>query len=294
MTPRRSCDPHAATPRRRPRRPAALEPRRPAAANTPRPSRTAAHVNSSQEPTMNSSPQPRGGPRVQPGVRAARRVPTRRQGVPDVDPYSARADGREGRTAVHDGTTAARFPRGRRQPAHSRRPTVARPPPLHHPVVVEARAQRAADVQLRIADTITAFAGSMPFVYIHAVAFACWMLFVESDPWPKLTLVVSLEAIFLSTFVMIGQNRQAEFQRAQGRPRLRDRGTGTADEHRTHACHPHPDGRDPSACPGRRSRGGTTGRATGRVGQAAVSARSDPTHHVRRVGAECRTASWRA
>jgi hypothetical protein len=55
----------------------------------------------------------------------------------------------------------------------------------------------------------------MPFVYLHAVAFARWMLFVESDPWPKLTLIVSLEAIFLSTFVMIGQNRQAEFQRAK-------------------------------------------------------------------------------
>lgn len=41
------------------------------------------------------------------------------------------------------------------------------------------------------------------------------MLFVESNPWPMLTLVVSLEAIFLSTFVMIGQNRQAEFQQAK-------------------------------------------------------------------------------
>ena len=41
------------------------------------------------------------------------------------------------------------------------------------------------------------------------------MLFIESDPWPRLTLIVSLEAIFLSTFVMIGQNRQAEFQRAK-------------------------------------------------------------------------------
>jgi uncharacterized membrane protein len=55
----------------------------------------------------------------------------------------------------------------------------------------------------------------MPFVYLHVVAFAGWMLFVETDPWPRLTLVVSLEAIFLSTFVMIGQNRQAEFQRAK-------------------------------------------------------------------------------
>lgn len=54
----------------------------------------------------------------------------------------------------------------------------------------------------------------MPFVYIHAIAFVCWMLFVEADPWPTLTLIVSLEAIFLSAFVLIGQNRQAEFQRA--------------------------------------------------------------------------------
>ena len=80
-----------------------------------------------------------------------------------------------------------------------------------HPVVVEHKAHRAADVQLRLADAITAFAGSMTFVYIHAVAFAVWMLVLERDPWPKLTLIVSLEAIFLSTFVMIGQNRQADF-----------------------------------------------------------------------------------
>jgi uncharacterized membrane protein len=85
----------------------------------------------------------------------------------------------------------------------------------HHPVVVAHRARRSADAQLRIADAITAFAGSMPFVYIHAVVFVFWMLRVESDPWPKLTLVVSLEAIFLSTFVMIGQNRQASFQQAK-------------------------------------------------------------------------------
>jgi uncharacterized membrane protein len=82
----------------------------------------------------------------------------------------------------------------------------------HHPVVIKQREQRTADIQLRIADKITAFAGSMRFVYIHAIGFALWMLFVESDPWPKLTLIVSLEAIFLSTFVMIGQNRAAAFQ----------------------------------------------------------------------------------
>ena len=81
----------------------------------------------------------------------------------------------------------------------------------HHPVWVEHEQQRAADVQLRIADTITKFAGSMRFVYIHAVVFALWMVFIESNPWPTLTLTVSLEAIFLSTFVMIGQNRQADF-----------------------------------------------------------------------------------
>jgi len=68
---------------------------------------------------------------------------------------------------------------------------------------------------MRIADWITAFAGSMMFVYIHIAVFALWMLFVESSPWPTLTLVVSLEAIFLSTFVMIGQNRQAAFQQAK-------------------------------------------------------------------------------
>jgi uncharacterized membrane protein len=85
----------------------------------------------------------------------------------------------------------------------------------HHPAVVVQMEHRAANVQLRIADMITAFAGSMKFVYIHAVAFAVWMLLIERNPWPKLTLVVSLEAIFLSTFVMIGQNRSAAFQQAK-------------------------------------------------------------------------------
>ncbi len=85
----------------------------------------------------------------------------------------------------------------------------------HHPVVDAHRAHRAADVQLRIADAITAFAGSMLFVYLHVLVFATWMLLVEHSPWPTLTLVVSLEAIFLSTFVMIGQNRAASFQQAK-------------------------------------------------------------------------------
>jgi uncharacterized membrane protein len=85
----------------------------------------------------------------------------------------------------------------------------------HHPTVVALAARHAAQLQLRVADAITAFAGSMLFVYIHVVLFAVWMLLFERSPWPTLTLVVSLEAIFLSTFVMIGQNRQSAFQQAK-------------------------------------------------------------------------------
>lgn len=84
-----------------------------------------------------------------------------------------------------------------------------------HPGVERYFAERAEDWQARLADAITAFAGSMPFVWLHAGAFLMWMLVAERTPWPTLTLVVSLEAIFLSTFVMIGQNRQAEVQRAK-------------------------------------------------------------------------------
>ena len=84
-----------------------------------------------------------------------------------------------------------------------------------HPVVTRMRTHRAEDLQLKIADAITKFAGSMTFVYLHVAVFAVWMIFVEKSPWPTLTLVVSLEAIFLSTFVMIGQNRQAAFQQAK-------------------------------------------------------------------------------
>jgi uncharacterized membrane protein len=85
----------------------------------------------------------------------------------------------------------------------------------HHPVVLEEAERRNRDFQVRVADRITAFAGSMNFVWIHAAIFAIWMLFLEKSPWPTLTLVVSLEAIFLSTFVMIGQNRQSAFQQAK-------------------------------------------------------------------------------
>jgi uncharacterized membrane protein len=88
---------------------------------------------------------------------------------------------------------------------------------LPHPAVVELLAERASSWQLRLADRITAFAGAMLFVWIHAVLFGLWIatggLGLTSDPFPFnfLTMIVSLEAIFLSTFVMIGQNRQAQF-----------------------------------------------------------------------------------
>jgi uncharacterized membrane protein len=86
---------------------------------------------------------------------------------------------------------------------------------VHHPAVLEEAIRRNRSFQLRVADRITTFAGSMSFVLIHAALFAIWMLVLEKSPWPTLTLVVSLEAIFLSTFVMIGQNRQAAFQQAK-------------------------------------------------------------------------------
>jgi uncharacterized membrane protein len=84
-----------------------------------------------------------------------------------------------------------------------------------HPAYKEVAERRAANLQLRVADAITKFAGSMGFVYLHIVVFGVWMLTIEKSPWQKLTLIVSLEAIFLSTFVMIGQNRQASYQQAK-------------------------------------------------------------------------------
>ena len=92
---------------------------------------------------------------------------------------------------------------------------VLRSTQIHHPAVLDEARRRSEDFQLRLADRITTFAGSMNFVYLHALLFAVWMLVLEKSPWPTLTLVVSLEAIFLSTFVMIGQNRQAAFQQAK-------------------------------------------------------------------------------
>ena len=81
------------------------------------------------------------------------------------------------------------------------------PPPIN-PALVKHAEKRAEYAQNRVADHITAFSGSMLFVYIHILWFGCWIGFgVEKYPFGLLTMIVSLEAIFLSTFVMISQNR---------------------------------------------------------------------------------------
>jgi uncharacterized membrane protein len=77
-----------------------------------------------------------------------------------------------------------------------------------NPALLEHAQQRAESVQNRIADRITAFSGSMWFVYVHIIWFSCWIGFgVEKYPYGLLTMIVLLEAIFLSTFVLISQNR---------------------------------------------------------------------------------------
>jgi uncharacterized membrane protein len=76
------------------------------------------------------------------------------------------------------------------------------------PDLLKQEQKRAEARQNRLADRITAFSGSMLFVYIHIIWFGCWIGFgVEDYPFGLLTMIVSLEAIFLSTFVMISQNR---------------------------------------------------------------------------------------
>jgi hypothetical protein len=80
-------------------------------------------------------------------------------------------------------------------------------PPIN-PALLKREEERAKARQNRISDAITAFAGSMLFVYVHIIWFGCWIGFgVEDYPYGLLTMIVSLEAIFLSTFVLISQNR---------------------------------------------------------------------------------------
>ena len=84
---------------------------------------------------------------------------------------------------------------------------------------LHAKAMRERSLQDSIADAITAFSGRMEFVYFHVAWFAIWILLNTGrfgvrafDPFPYglLTMIVSLEAIFLSTFVLISQNRSTE------------------------------------------------------------------------------------
>jgi len=86
--------------------------------------------------------------------------------------------------------------------------TRPQPIPVTHPALLALAKKRQESIEDRIADRITAFSGSMRFVYLHAIWFAAWIGFgVESYPYGLLTMIVSLEAIFLSTFVLISQNR---------------------------------------------------------------------------------------
>jgi uncharacterized membrane protein len=80
-----------------------------------------------------------------------------------------------------------------------------------NPALLKHAEQRRKSLENRIADQITRFAGSMQFVYLHVIWFAAWIILgVEHYPYGLLTMIVSLEAIFLSTFVMISQNRADE------------------------------------------------------------------------------------
>ena len=89
----------------------------------------------------------------------------------------------------------------------------------------EEVAEKSTPIQY-IADTLAWFSGSMPFLFIHAVWFAVWVSLntlilgdKSFDPFPfgLLTMIVSLEAIFLSCFVLISANRQAEKDKEIGR-----------------------------------------------------------------------------
>ena len=88
------------------------------------------------------------------------------------------------------------------------RPVVGLP---KHPALAQHAKERRARVENRVADAITRFAGSMDFVYVHIVWFVLWIsLRVEKFPFGLLTMIVSLEAIFLSTFILVSQNRADE------------------------------------------------------------------------------------
>lgn len=84
---------------------------------------------------------------------------------------------------------------------------------------LRTKAARECNLQGRIADVITFFSGRLIFVYVHIVWFGVWIVLNAGwyglrafDPFPYglLTMIVSLEAIFHSTFVLISQNRLSE------------------------------------------------------------------------------------
>jgi uncharacterized membrane protein len=108
---------------------------------------------------------------------------------------------------VHRGPTHNGKPTARHRLHKILIPVPKLKPPIN-PALLEHERERAEASQNRAADRITAFSGSMLFVYIHIIWFGCWIGFgVEDYPFGLLTMIVSLEAIFLSTFVMISQNR---------------------------------------------------------------------------------------
>ena len=90
----------------------------------------------------------------------------------------------------------------------SLRPTVLTP---RNPALREHAKERRAKFENRLADTITRFAGSMDFVYLSIAWYGLWIAIpLEEYPFGLLTMIVSLEAIFLSTFILISQNRADE------------------------------------------------------------------------------------
>jgi uncharacterized membrane protein len=121
-------------------------------------------------------------------------------------------------------------PHSNRAPGTERRPELTRPSPtppglnsvLERNIVAlserRRREERESTLQERIADTITRFTGSLTFVYLHLAVFGFWIVanlgFVPGVPkWDEsfvvLAMMASVEAIFLSTFVLISQNRMA-------------------------------------------------------------------------------------
>lgn len=98
------------------------------------------------------------------------------------------------------------------------------PPKSVNPALLQHAQQRAESVENRVADAITRFAGSMRFVYVHIIWFTAWIVFrLEDYPFGLLTMIVSLEAIFLSTFVMISQNRADDKRQGTRRPSVANR-----------------------------------------------------------------------